>query len=168
MPTLASANAAGGFETVVRVLLSEREAEKVAQDQPARVLPLSQSGKAEGVTARPSKTPPEGRRDGTVAFHYVMEGSAEGLAPGKRVRVELALAGGGVTKKIVPYGAVQYDGKGTAWAYVNKEPLKYMRHKIVVDYVEGDMAVLSEGPPAGTMVVAVGAPLLFGAEMIGK
>jgi len=71
----------------------------------------------------------------------------------------------GSTKRlVVPYGAIMYDPKGATWTFTNPQPLVYVRHKIVVDHVEGDRVILSEGPPAGTVVVTVGASELMGAE----
>jgi hypothetical protein len=71
--------------------------------------------------------------------------------------------------KIVPYAAVLYDVRGNTWAYTNPKPLTFVRHAIHIDYIEGDLAVLSDGPPSGTEVVIVGAAELFGAETgIGK
>jgi hypothetical protein len=160
--------AVGGNDAWIRVVLSEREAERVAVNQPGRVLPLVRDGKNEGIVAHPAKTPPEMRRDGAVALQYVTSGGADGMAPGKRVRLELPLLGSGAPKKVVPYGAVLYDAKGTAWVYASNAPLTYVRQKIEVDYIEGDHAVLLDGPPAGTMVVTVGAALLYGAETQGK
>ena len=70
----------------------------------------------------------------------------------------------GVTRKVVPYAAVLYDAHGDTWVYTSPEPLVFVRHHIVVDYISGDRAVLSGGPPSGTKVVTVGAVELFGAE----
>jgi len=65
---------------------------------------------------------------------------------------------------VVPYGAIMYDAKGDTWTFTNPQPLVYVRHKIVVDRVEGDRVILSEGPSPGTVVVTVGATELMGAE----
>jgi hypothetical protein len=65
---------------------------------------------------------------------------------------------------VVPYGAILYDTKGDTWTFTNPSPLTYVRAKIVVESVEGDRAILSQGPPAGTTVVTVGAAELMGAE----
>jgi len=70
----------------------------------------------------------------------------------------------GSRRKVVPYAAVLYDAHGDTWVYTNPEPLVFVRHRIMVDYINGDQAVLSEGPPAGTVVVTVGGAELFGAE----
>ena len=65
---------------------------------------------------------------------------------------------------VVPYGAIMYDTKGSTWTFTNPEPLVYVRHKIVVQGIEGDRVILTDGPPAGTSVVTVGAAELMGAE----
>ncbi|HEV8265300.1 MAG TPA: hypothetical protein VGQ06_10130 [Gemmatimonadales bacterium] len=70
----------------------------------------------------------------------------------------------GAKRKVVPYAAVLYDARGETWVYTSPEPLVFIRHRIHVDYISGDRAVLSQGPPAGTAVVTVGAAELFGAE----
>jgi len=71
---------------------------------------------------------------------------------------------GSSKRLVVPYGAIMYDSKGETWTFTNPQPLVYVRHKIVVDRVEGDRVILSEGPAAGTVVVTVGATELMGAE----
>jgi hypothetical protein len=81
------------------------------------------------------------------------------------VREEVVqVAGAQVTRKVVPYGALLYDTKGNTWTFTNPEPLVYVRAPIVVDDIEGDRVLLSEGPPAGTAIVTVGAVELMGAE----
>jgi hypothetical protein len=70
----------------------------------------------------------------------------------------------GAKRKVVPYAAVLYDARGETWVYTSPEPLVFVRHRIRVDYIDRDRAVLSEGPAAGTAVVTVGAAELFGAE----
>ncbi len=73
------------------------------------------------------------------------------------------------SRLVVPYSAVVYDLRGDTWAYVSTEPLVYQRHALRVDYIEGDLAVLLEGPPVGTAVVTVGVAELFGIELgVGK
>lgn len=68
------------------------------------------------------------------------------------------------SRLVVPYGAILYDTKGDTWTFTNPAPLTYVRAKIVVESVTGDRAILSQGPPAGTTVVTVGAAELMGAE----
>ena len=83
----------------------------------------------------------------------------------ERLDIQVADAG----DKVVPYGAVLYDTKGNTFVYTNPEPLTFVRAPIVVDYIEGDRAVLVDGPPSGTAVVIVGAAELVGIEFgVGK
>ena len=67
-------------------------------------------------------------------------------------------------RKVVPYGAIMYDTKGDTWTFTNPQPLVFVRHKVVVEHIEGDQVVLSDGPAAGTAIVTVGATELMGAE----
>jgi hypothetical protein len=70
----------------------------------------------------------------------------------------------GATRPMIPYAAVIYDAEGKTWAYTNPSGLVYVRQAITVESIEGDRAILSAGPPAGTAVVVVGASELLGAE----
>ena len=67
-------------------------------------------------------------------------------------------------RKVVPYAAVLYDATGATWVYTNVQPLVFVRHAITIDYIEGDVAILSDGPALGVKVVTVGASLLYGTE----
>lgn len=67
-------------------------------------------------------------------------------------------------KTVVPYASVIYEADGRTWVYTNPEPLVFIRARIEVETVNGDLAVLSVGPPVGTAVASVGVPELFGAE----
>ncbi len=71
----------------------------------------------------------------------------------------------GSQKKVIPYAAVLYGLLGETWTYTNPEPLVFVRQTIVIDYIEGDRVVLSEGPDVGTAVVVIGAAELYGAEV---
>ena len=74
-----------------------------------------------------------------------------------------------VADNTVPYAAVLYGLDGETFVYTNAEPLTYIRAPIVVDHIEGDLAVLVEGPPSGTPVVTVGGAELIGIEFgLGK
>lgn len=65
---------------------------------------------------------------------------------------------------VVPFGALLYDADGHAWVYTVRSELTYLRAPVVVDRVEGDNVYLTDGPAAGTAVVTVGVPELYGAE----
>jgi hypothetical protein len=64
----------------------------------------------------------------------------------------------------IPYAAVIYDTEGNTWVYTNPAPLTFVRAPIVIDHIEGDLAVLSEGLDTGTTVVTLGVSELYGAE----
>jgi hypothetical protein len=68
------------------------------------------------------------------------------------------------TRKYVPYASVLYDLDGTTWVFANPAPLTYVRQPIKIDVIAGDKVTLTEGPPAGTVIVTEGAIELFGAE----
>ena len=70
----------------------------------------------------------------------------------------------GTNRIVVPYAAVIYDLHGETWLYTNPEPLTYVREAIIIDSIDGDKAILVEGPSNGTEVVTVGVAELFGAE----
>jgi hypothetical protein len=154
----------------VLVTLSWAEWEKLEKDKPARLLPLDTRDKLEKeIWAQPSGNPPlDDMKRSMLWVYYVVPGNDHGLAPNTRMRVELQLSGSHETRKVVPYGAVYYDGKGYAWVYVNPKPLVFERQRVGVERVVGDLAVLSDGPPVGTAVVTVGAAMLYGAEIFGK
>jgi hypothetical protein len=75
----------------------------------------------------------------------------------------------GAQRKVIPYAAVIYGLKGETWMYTNPQPLTFVRQVITVDYIDGDDVILVDGPPAGTPVVTVGVPELYGADTgVGK
>lgn len=167
-PTGQAAIPASG-EVWVFVAVSPAEWDRLASDKPARLLPLdARSGKT--LIAQPSRMDPEeDRKRLMLKLYYVVPGKDHGLAVNDRVRVELQVAGDSDTKrKVVPYGTVFYDAKGDTWVYVNPDPLTFQRQRIVVERVEGDLAILSDGPAVGTRVVTVGAALLYGSEIFKK
>jgi hypothetical protein len=70
----------------------------------------------------------------------------------------------GKQRIVIPYSAVLYDADGATWTYTSPKPLVFVRHDIRVDAIEGNRAVLGDGPAAGTAVVTVGAPEVWGIE----
>jgi hypothetical protein len=64
----------------------------------------------------------------------------------------------------VPYSSLFYDTEGRTWIYTSPEPRTFVRAEVVVDHIEGDVAVLSSGPPVGTVVASVGVAELYGTE----
>ena len=66
---------------------------------------------------------------------------------------------------VVPYLALIYDGQGVSWVYTAPGELTFLRAKVVVDRIEGDRVLLSDGVSPGARVVTVGAAEVYGAEL---
>jgi len=66
---------------------------------------------------------------------------------------------------VVPYAALIYDGQGASWVYISAQPLTFLRTAVVVDRIEGDAVLVSEGLRPGAEVVTVGAAEVYGAEL---
>jgi hypothetical protein len=73
-------------------------------------------------------------------------------------------ATGGRVRMTIPYSAVLYDPAGKTWTYTSPDPLVFVRAPIIVTRIDGDRALLSDGPRPGTEVVTVGAAELLGTE----
>jgi hypothetical protein len=115
----------------------------------------------------------------TPSDAYVVEndpGHVEHVAGTDRVRVRLA---DGATERlrietatvrrsgrhlVVPGEAVFVDPEGTWWVYTNPAPAVFERAEVDVVHQQDGRAVLSDGPAAGTPVVTVGVPELYGVE----
>jgi hypothetical protein len=100
-----------------------------------------------------------------IQYFKVQGKAAQVLYPGQSVGVRLVEPGSGTPKKVVPYSAILYDAHGEAWVYTNPEALAFVRHRVSVEHVDDDKAVLGDGPDVGTKIVTVGAAELFGAEL---
>jgi hypothetical protein len=105
----------------------------------------------------------DGMTDDGQYFELVQASS--GPESGDQALVAMQAPDSGKMAKIVPYSSVIYDERGDSWLYTNPEPLVFVRFKIAVERVLGDVAVLLDGPPPGTMVVMVGAAELMGVEL---
>ena len=80
------------------------------------------------------------------------------------VRDAEAVREGSSGNQAIPYSAILYATNGDTFVYTSPEPLTFVRAPITVDYIDGDVVVLSDGPSSGTAVVTVGSAELFGAE----
>ena len=100
-----------------------------------------------------------------ILYFKIHSRASHGLRPGQQVGVRLVEPGDGTPRKVVPYSAILYDAHGQAWVYTNPEPLAFVRHRVTIEHVDDDKAVLGDGPDVGTKIVTVGAAELFGAEL---
>ena len=147
----------------IRVVLTESELGSVDLEQPARVFPLSGDELA-GSADLPAQAAGPGVGDPGDPSGSIYD-TITGVSPlvtGTRVLIELVVSGG--ERLIVPYSSVIYGEQGKTWTYTNPELLVFMRHPISIEYIDGDEAILLDGPPPGTEVVTVGSGELSGFE----
>jgi hypothetical protein len=74
----------------------------------------------------------------------------------------------GKLRKVIPATAVVSDQYGNAWTFTSPDSLVFVRERISVDSIDGDLAVLADGPAVGTAVVTAGAIKLFSDEFSEK
>ena len=128
-------------------------------------LPLAACGGGAGGSEEATEPAVLEQIEGSDAMRIVLtEKAAERLAI-ETAPAQEASADGTSVQVAIPYAAVLYEPEGTTFTYTSTEPLVFVRQPITVDRIEGDLAFLTEGPPAGTAVVVVGAAELFGTEL---
>lgn len=153
----------------VRVPVYVGDVTVVHPKQPARVHGLADLAAAEARLAEPVAAPFKADpASATVDLFYELPNADRFYRPGQRVAVTLALTG---TEQslVVPYSSILYDMYGGAWVYESVAPHVYVRQRVSLHHVLGDLAVLSRGPAAGAKVVSAGAAELFGTEFgVGK
>ena len=87
----------------------------------------------------------------------------------ERLDIQTAVVEAAGDGLVVPSAAVIIDPDGTYWVYTNPEGLVFIREEIRPVHEEGLQAFFDDGPAAGTPVVTIGVPELYGAEFgIGK
>lgn len=167
----AEANAAGSSKMWVRVHLNASDLNQVDVSQPALIRDLDddeeddeEGGLEAEVDDADEVDDVEDNDNGSGTLYFTVGNGGQTLVPGQRVWVQLSLVGGEGSRKIVPYAAVIYDVNGQTWVYTNPEPLTFVRQSVTIDYIEDDLAFLTEGPDAGTEVVVVGGAELYGTE----
>lgn len=148
----------------VRVPVYAGETTELALDQPAEVAPLNAEAGAPVTAAKPIAAPPTATAlAATVDLYYELANPQAKLRPGERVTVRVKLPSGG-PQKVIPWSAVMHDINGGTWVYEQTAPLTYVRRRVQVRYVAGDLAALASGPPLGAKIVTTGAVEIYGAE----
>jgi hypothetical protein len=128
------------------------------------VVPIGTGHKVSRLRATLAKLAADGGGP-NAAQYYLVDNKGHNLQPGQQVHVRVPQAGSGTPQPVIPYSSVIYDYKGGAWTYTTPEPLTFVRHRIEVEYVDGNKAILKEGPPVGTKIVTAGAAELMGVEL---
>lgn len=166
--TMENGTATATTGSVVLVHLNKNGLQQIDKGKQAVILPLINNTSDQGIAAKSvdlivEEDDVEDTDDGDDLYLEVIDDD-ENLDIGLRVFVDLPLIDTNPLRKVVPYAAVIYGVNGETWVYVNSEPLIFIRYPIVVDYIDGNQAILLEGPKVGTTVVIVGVAELFGAE----
>ena len=116
------------------------------------------------VSVKPVSAPPGADPlAATVDLFYELPNSDGSFRPGERVEVVLPLQGE-TEALVVPRAAILRDIHGVAWVYVKSVEHTFERRRVEVHFTTHDLAILSQGPEAGTPVVVNGAAELFGTE----
>ncbi len=97
--------------------------------------------------------------DGTELSRVILTKDAA-----QRIRLETGTVASLGDRVTVPESAVWIDEQGQEWVYTEPEPFVFVREAIDVDRYRDGVAVLADGPPAGTVVVTVGVGELIGVE----
>lgn len=155
----------------VQIRLSESDLSSVDRNQAVRVRLIKDDGEDDDeadLSGEPDDEADDvdGEEDDLAehSLYYMVDNTNQSLKPGQGVLVELPIGAAALQRQIIPYAAVVYGLQGESWVYTNPEPRVYIRQPVVIDYIEGDNVYLSQGLPAGTQVVVVGAAELYGAE----
>jgi hypothetical protein len=82
----------------------------------------------------------------------------------KTAPAEIVAVAGGAKKTAIPLAAVVYDPDGVTWVYTKVERLTFVRERVIIGSLKGDLAILQSGPSPGVEVVIVGAAELLGSE----
>jgi hypothetical protein len=160
----------------VRVPLIVSDAERIASGQPALVYSLDDDDDEndvdgfEGVEIDDIGDLEEDLTDEEEFVRvYEVNNAGQQLAEGDRVSVRLNMTGSGEQRVVIPYAAVVYDLQGATWVYVSPEPLVFHRAPVTIDFIQGDLAILSDGPAVGTEVAIIGVAELYGTDTgVGK
>ena len=152
----------------IRVPVYAGQLDAFVRGASARVSMLGSNGNhyraAKPVAAPPSADP----LAATADLFFELPNANLSLRPGQKVNATLPLRGNQRVLK-APASSILYDLHGGAWLYLNTAPHTFVRRRVEIAEMQGPIAILRVGPPAGTRVVTVGGAELFGTEFgVGK
>jgi membrane fusion protein, heavy metal efflux system len=142
---------------------------KLKREQAVRLVSLDGStlGGSSQV-GKPIAAPPTADASSSSAdLYYEVDNRELNLMPGQRIGIDIPMTS--VTEAfVVPSSAILYDIYGGTWVYVQTSKsdtgTKFTRSRVLLEWVEGDSAIISKGPAVGTLIVTDGAAELFGTE----
>jgi len=149
----------------VEVPLYVGDVDRVDRTAAASLSSLGAKATQDLVPAQPLSAPPIGEAStATARLFYEIDNAGQRFSPGQRVAMRLPLVGQNEPRLVAPYAAVVHDVLGGAWVYVVRGPTEFERVRVEVERVQGNLAVLSRGPKAGTVLAVEGTAELFGTE----
>lgn len=153
------------FQNVlIRVPVYVGELNLIEQRRPAQIHGLADASGSPVRFARPVAAPPTADPNSATAdLYFALPNRDAALRPGQRVGVTLQLKAG-EDGLAVPWSAVLHDVDGGTWVYEAPGSGRYVRRRVAVRRVNGDMAALESGLSVGTKIVTTGASELFGTE----
>ncbi len=153
----------------IRVPLYAGDVQAIDRGASARVMALGADDTTPGTLARPVAAPPSADPStAAVDLYFSLANPGGSLRPGQRVSVRLPLASE-VSSLVVPQAALLHDAFGGTWVYEARGGHVFVRRRVSVIDIAGDLAVLDQGPSVGTRIVTAGAAELFGTEFgVGK
>ena len=152
----------------VRVPVYAGDESQINNRAPASIRGLSDfAGSAASVIGKPVVGPQTSDPQATsINLFYEINNTGGDFRPGQKVSVTLPYKG--VQAAIVlPYAAILYDINGGTWIYENTAPRQFVRRRVELQRVDGNMAVLQRGPKPGAKIVTAGAAEIFGTEFGG-
>ncbi|WP_339910372.1 efflux RND transporter periplasmic adaptor subunit [Symmachiella dynata] len=148
----------------IKVSVYVGELDELSTSQPARLTLLDGIHSEQDTIAKPIAAPPTATPlSAAVDLYYEVANDNHHFRPGQRVAAHLPIIGEAETKT-VPWSAVIHDIYGGQWVYEQIEPLKFVRRRVEVGWVEEGRAALLRGPAVGALVVTAGAAELMGTE----
>ena len=148
----------------IRVPLYAGDIDEIDRRAPARIVPLGEAGASPGAIATPVSAPPSADPStAAVDLFYAAVNTGGALRPGQRVGVRVPLRSE-ARSLVVPRAALVHDAYGGTWVYEVRDAHVFVRRRVSVVDLVGDLAVLDRGPSPGTRVVTAGAAELFGTE----
>ena len=149
----------------VRIPIPAGDLEAIDQQAEAKIQPLSATSKADYLIAKPVKAPPTADiLTSSTHLYYAIQSDHSALGPMQRVSVTLNTQSKSIKALTLPWSAVVFDVYGGSWVYTQQSKNLYERKRVFLDYVSGNRAIISDGPPEGSKIVVNGALELFGVE----
>jgi cobalt-zinc-cadmium efflux system membrane fusion protein len=165
----ALASIAGIDPVWVKVPIYVGDLTAIDAEKPARIHSLADVAGVQPRLAQPVRAPFSADPASVTAdLFYELSNQDGSYRLGQKIGATLVLR---TTERslVVPYSSIVYDTYGGAWVYRQGEPHVYVRQRVELLHVVGDLAILSRGLAVGTSVVSAGAAELFGTEFgVGK